>query len=141
MYLRFETDLGLPALAKALHSELTEDDIDYDYENVYEWMYVDLPQIGFSLNISREHGWADLDDEVLDKYEDEQEKLRELIRPGPVYIFGWSRETDSYVDELPGFLPLFVAERLGTAVSAFTRRINVDSSDGEPESVVYPNRA
>ena len=55
MYLRFESPLERDrALAKALSSDLDEDSIDYDFENVYEWMYVDLPQLDFSLNVSRE---------------------------------------------------------------------------------------
>ncbi len=141
MHLRFESRLDFAALARALCVDLTEDSIDYDYENVYEWMYVDLPQIEFSLNVSREHGWADIEDEMLDKYEHHKPQLRELVQPGLVYVFGWSRETDDYVDDLPDFLPSLVADRLGVDVSVFSRRINVDSSDGEPIAVVRPAKA
>ena len=61
MYLKFDTKLRFPEPARALCPELTEDDITWDSKNVYEWMYADLPQLDFSLNISREHGWADID--------------------------------------------------------------------------------
>jgi hypothetical protein len=137
MYLRFESRLEFPALARALCPELTEDNIDWDSENVYEWMYVDLPQLDFSLNVSREHGWADIDDETLDQ-QDNEEQLKQIVQPGPVYVFGWDRSESDYVDNLPDFLPSFLADRLSVDVSVFDRRINVDLPDGKALTVVSP---
>lgn len=124
MYLRFETKLNFQALARTLCAELTEDDIDWDHENVYEWMYVDLPQLDFSLNISREHGY--------------EAELGQVVQPGPVYVFGWNRIKSDYVDELPDALPSFIADRLSVQVSVFDGRTNVDLRDGAPLSVVSP---
>lgn len=141
MYLRFHTRLKFPELAQGLCTELTEEAIDWDYENIYEWMYVNLPQLDFSLNLSREHGWAEVDDAILDRYGADPEKLEEIVEPGPVYVFGWNRETSSYVDELPGFLPSFVADRLSVDVSLFSGRLNVDTPDANPVMVVGPSAA
>jgi hypothetical protein len=139
MYLKFETRLEFPILAKMLCPELNEDRIDWDSENVYEWMYVDLPQLGFSLNVSREHGWADIDDETLDQHQNNEEELKQIVQRGPVYVFGWDRSKSDYVDNLPDFLPSFLADRLSVDVSVFGRRINVDVPDGTPLSVVSPS--
>lgn len=108
MYLKFETRSEFPALAEALCADLTEDMIDWDSENVYEWMYVDLPQLAFSLNISREHGWANVDNDTMDQYRDNEDKLKEHVHPGAVYVFGWDRKVSDYVDQLPDFLPAFI---------------------------------
>ena len=67
MYLRVSTKLKFPDLAQLLNPDLTEDSLGWDYENVYEWMWVDLPQFDFVLNVSREHGGADVDDELYDQ--------------------------------------------------------------------------
>lgn len=138
MYLKFDTRLEFPELARTLYAELTEDNIDWDSENVYEWMCVDLPQLEFSLNVSREHGWADIDDATLDKHETNPEALKQIVQPGPVYIFGWDRRNSDYVDQLPDDLPSFIADRLLVDVSVFDRRINVDIPDGAPLTVVSP---
>lgn len=139
MYLKFISKLNFPALAKALCTDLTEDTIDWDSENVYEWMYVDLPQLDFSLNVSREHGWAEIDDALYDLYEDDEETLTQHLHPGPVYLFGWNRQESNYVDALPDFLPAFVADRLSVDVSVYPGRINVDIPDAEPIAVVTPD--
>ena len=128
MYLKFNTKLEFPALARMLCPELTEDNLDWDSENVYEWMYVDLPHLNFSLNVSREHGWADIDDETLDQHLDNEEALKQVVH----------RSKSNYVDQLPDSLPSFIADRLSVEVSVFNRRINVDIQDGQPLTVVSP---
>lgn len=138
MYLRFQSSLEFPALAHALCEQLTEDNINWGSENVYEWMWVDLPQLDFSLNISREHGLADVEDEVLDRYRDDEEELKRIVRSGPIYVMGWNRNRDEYVDQLPDFLAKYIADRLSVDVFGFHRRINVDVADGEPDFVVVP---
>jgi|GEM_PF-2264735 len=138
MYLRFESDLEFPAIASALLDEAGDDSINWDYENVYEWMYLRLPQLDFVLNISREHGYADLDDDIVDQYVGRADELKQIVRPGPVYVFGWSHH-DDYVDLLPDSLASFFADRLQAPVSVFNRRINVEVSDDDPIRVVFPN--
>ena len=41
-----------------LAPDASTDSFEHDSENVYEWMFVNIQGVGFSLNISREHGWA-----------------------------------------------------------------------------------
>ena len=101
-------------------------------------MYVNLPSLAFSLNISREHGWADIDDEI--ETTATEEELQALVKPGPVYIFGWDRKTEDYVDTLPDWLAQYIADRLNVDVLVYGRRINVDSPDGEPIAVVGPQQ-
>ena len=138
MFLKFQTTFELPALATSLVPNATEESIDWDHENVYEWMYIDLPELDFSLNISREHGYTDLDDEVLDQYEGDETKIKSLANPGPVYVFGWNRNESDYVDRLPDWLPRFFADRLAVDVSVYDARINVDNPDPDPISLVKP---
>lgn len=138
MYLRFDSRLDFPALARALCEDLSDDALDWDYENVYEWMYLELPQFDFSLNLSREHGWADVDDESLDQYQHNAEVLEQIVQPGPVYVFGWNRRESGYVDQFPDSLPSFIADRLSVDVAVYNRRINVDIPDGEPIRIVSP---
>ncbi|SRR6056297_1366296 len=138
MYLRFDTRLEFPQIAKLLRSDLTEDSLDWDSENVYEWMYIDLPQLPFSLNVSREHGWADVADEVLEQHENDKEKLQQIVQSGSVYVMGWDRKTDNYVDDLPDDVPGLFADHLAVDVAVFSGRLNVDDADGEPLRVVEP---
>ena len=138
MYLKFETKLDFTKVAQALDPELAEDDIYWDAENVYEWMYIDLTQLDISLNISREHGWAELDDVLLDLYEDNEAELKRLPQPGPVYVFGCERDHAGYVEKLPDFLPSFLADRLSVDVLVFSGRVDEDASDDEAVAVVGP---
>ena len=99
-------------------------------------MWVNVASVPFSLNVSREHGWADIEDEIESTASPEE--LAALIKPGPVYLIGWNRTTDSYVDELPDWLPQYVANRLDVEVFVYNGRVNVDVPDGEPVDVVRP---
>ena len=112
------------------------DSFDHDSENVYEWMYVSIPGLSFSLNISREHGWADIDDELESSATEDE--LKSLVKPGPVYIFGWDRDTDDYSESLPDWLPQYIADKLESDVLVYHRRINVELPDGKPVLVVKP---
>ncbi|MFT7640296.1 MAG: hypothetical protein ACI9G1_002037 [Pirellulaceae bacterium] len=141
MYLRFSTRLEFPALASTVCADSAEAALDWDSENVYEWMYVTLPELDYSLNVSREHGWADIDDELLDLHEGddaELRKLRKLAKPGPVYVYGWDREKSDYVDELPDSVAQTFAQRLAVDVYVYAGRINVDKPDDTPVVIIKP---
>lgn len=139
MYLKLSCDLDLPAIGVRLSPDASPDAFDHDSENVYEWMYLSIPGLAFSLNISREHGRADIEDELLSTASEEE--LRALVKPGPVYIFGLDRETDTNADKLPDWLPQYIADKLKADVLVYHRRINVDLPDGDPVVVVKPNAA
>ena len=134
MYLKLDKNIKFIELGKLLLPEATEESLCWDCENVYEWMYVDMPGYGFSLNISREHGMADVDVEILDKYQDDEEALNEIVTPGPIYIFGWDKARDAYVD-LPESLIMTICRSLNTDILLYAGRINVDVPDAEPISI------
>ncbi len=139
MYLKFDCDLEFPAIGLKLVPDAMVESFDHDSENVYEWMYVNIQGLPFALNVSREHGWANIDDELLDiQSKAPQEELKALVTSSPVYIFGWNRSMESYVDELPEWLPQFVADRIGVDVLVYNRRINVDIPDDKPVAVINP---
>jgi hypothetical protein len=139
VYLKFDCKLEFPAIGLKLAPSATPESFEHDSENVYEWMYLNIAELPFALNISREHGWANVDDNLLDfESEATQQELRELVIPEPVYVIGWDRETDSYVDELPDWLPQFVADRLLADVFVYNRRLDVDVADGNPDAMVHP---
>jgi hypothetical protein len=141
VYLKVDCNLEFLAIGSKLAPSATPESCEHDSENVYEWMYVNIAELPFALNVSREHGWADTDDELLDfESEATQEKLNALLIPGPVYMFGWNRATNSCVDELPEWLPQFVADKLLADVFVYSRRINVDIPDGNPNVVVRPRQ-
>lgn len=136
MYLKTHCNLKFPDIGLLLAPNATRESLEHDSENVYEWMWVNVAGFPFALNVSREHGWADIEDDIESTASTEE--LEALVRPGPVYQFGWNRSTDSYVDELPDWLPQFVADCLTTDVLVYKGRINVEVPDGEPLTVVRP---
>ena len=139
VYLRVDCSLSLLAIGLKVAPDAVPASFEHDSENVYEWIYVTIRGLPFALSLSREHGWADLEDDLLDTESTvTQEELEALVRPGPVYIFGWNRSMDAYVDHLPDWLPQFAADRLLVDVLVYNRRINVDLPDGEPFASVCP---
>ena len=58
MNARFQHALTFPVLATRLSPGARKRDLECDVENVFQWMYVNLPQFDASLNISRDHGWV-----------------------------------------------------------------------------------
>jgi hypothetical protein len=135
MYLKFECELDLISLGKILVPESTDDSLDWDYENVYEWMYLDFPDLEYSLNVSREHGQADIDDELLD---DPQFQ----IKPGAIYVHGCSRSNvyhnDYYMDTIPEWVAQYIANCLSVDVLVYGEGINIDLPDKEPIAVMRP---
>lgn len=138
VYLKVHCNLKLPEIGLLLAPYATPESLEHDSENVYEWMWLNLAEVPFALNVTREHGWADIDDDTESTAS--AEELEALVKPGPVYLFGWDRSTDSYVDELPEWLPQFVADHLKTDVFICNGRINVEIPDGEPVAQVRPQR-
>jgi len=138
MYLRFDTQLEFPQLANLLRPGIAEDSLVWDYENVYEWMYIDLPTIEFSLNVSREHGLADVADDILDQIEEGSEEWKRIVQCGPTYVMGWDRSTDQYVYELPNDVPALFANRIAVEIAVFSGRLNIDAEDGDPMRLVTP---
>jgi hypothetical protein len=135
MYLKFATTLPFPDLAQRIAPEQARDSIGWDYENVYEWMWIDLDDLPFALNVSRAHG----DDDEPANPTIKTANVRKARLPGDTYVTGWNRATDSRVDILPAWLPQYLASRLQVSVLVFAGCMNVDVPDLEPLSVIKPN--
>jgi len=54
-------------VAIALVPDLCPEQVEWDHENVNEWAYVDLPEVSFSLNVTRDQGMSDVDDDELER--------------------------------------------------------------------------
>ena len=130
MYLKINQNIELVKLGKMILPNSTEESLCHDCENVYEWMYVDLPAYDFSLNVSRNHGMADIDDEIFDQHTEDE--LKEIIKPGPIYIFGWNKQKELYVDDIPEELIETISKKTDTTITVYPGRVNVDSPDPEP---------
>jgi hypothetical protein len=52
MYLKLAERLSPRKVAVALLPHLRPEQVDWDYENVYEWAWVDFPELAFSLDVS-----------------------------------------------------------------------------------------
>ena len=117
---------------------LRPDQVDWDYENVYEWAYVDLPELSFTLDVTRDHGMSDVDDDVVDGLTPEE--IEALPTAGPTYIFGLDRRSDSYVLDLADELIQRISDSVQSEILIFPGRINVDQADPEPIGRTKPRR-
>ncbi len=135
MYLKIEKELKLVKLGKMLLPGSTEESLEWDAENVYEWIYVNLPGYSFSLNIFREHGILDVPEEIVDECDGDEECLDMASTPGPIYILGWDRKKDDYVYDLPESLIQEICSKIKADVIVYDGRIDADSSDPEPIQV------
>lgn len=52
MYLKLAERLSPKKVAVALLPHLRPEQVDWDCENVYEWAWVDFPELAFSLDVS-----------------------------------------------------------------------------------------
>lgn len=138
MYLKITHDIELLALGHLLSPGTPEEDFDWDYENVYEWMYVNIRGCDFALNISREHGMADLDDKMLDKFQCDEAGLEKILKLGPTYVMGWNRTEDCHVDALPESLIQYISDKLRVDIAVHPGFPNVDVSDSDAIAYYRP---
>ena len=135
MYLKLNKNIKLIELGNLLLPNSTENSLDWDYENVYEWMYVDIPNYKFSLNISRDHGMSDIDDNF------DEEELNKSVKPGPIYIFGWDRKKGKYINDIPDSLIEYISEKVDNEIVVYPGRVNMDNDDPKPIKIQKPNKA
>ena len=119
MYLKLTVGSPLEEFVRAAWPEAEGESLMYDYEDVYEWGWLELPGLGIRLNISREHGEAE----------------EPACEPGPVYVGAFDIDSETYVDELPEQ----VVERFRAAhsgqMTVHPGRYYVDQPDAEPVRV------
>ncbi len=136
MHIKLYWGADLISLGKALVPEASVDSFEWDYENVYEWMYVQISTLDYSLNVSRKHGQADIDDKLLENADPQE--LNGLVKPGEVSIIGWDRIRDYRVENLPEWLPQSIANHLCVEVQCFDQQLNIEQPAQEPIAVVRP---
>ena len=130
MYLRLEKKIAPVNVALMVDTNLSSSEVDWDYENVYEWVYLEIPDFKLILNVSRDHGQHAVDDGILDGMSDEE--LRDLPQAGKTYIM---REKSKSIS--PEVIK-FIAERINSAIDVFDGVMNVDKEDGDPFSRTKP---
>ncbi len=130
MYLKLAERLSPRKVAVALLPHLRPEQVDWDYENVYEWAWVDFPELAFSLDVTRDHGMSHIEDDVLAGLTPDE--IEALPTAGPTYIFGWNRRSDSYVPDLADDLIQRISDSVQSEILIFPGRIDVDAVDPEP---------
>jgi hypothetical protein len=130
MYLKLAERLSPKKVAVALLPHLRPEQVDWDYENVYEWAWVDFPELAFSLDVTRDHGMSHIEDDVLAGLTPDE--IEALPTAGPTYIFGWNRRSDSYEPDLADDLIQRISDGVQSEILIFPGRIDVDAVDPEP---------
>lgn len=138
MYLKLTERLSPKKVAVALLPHLRPDQVDWDYENVYEWAYVDLPYLPYTLDVTRDHGMSDVDDDDLDRLSPEE--IEALPTAGPTYIFGFDRRSNACVPERADELIQRISDSVQSEILIYPGRINVDQCDPEPIGRTKPRR-
>ncbi len=137
MHLRLKRKISVSSAAKLLRAKLPGTEIELDYENQYEWAYVDLAGLSFTLDITRDHGMSEIDDEFLGKVSDAE--IESLDTAGPTYLFGIDRKTDSIVDDVPSWAIQNICDALQTEIDILPGRLNVAGEDPPSTLTVKPS--
>ena len=136
MYLQLTEKLSPRHVALALLPHLPADQIEWDHENIYEWTFLDLPGLSFSLNVTRDHGMSHVEDRHLDTLSPEQ--IEALPTAGPTYIYGYDRQKNSRVIELPRELVQRISDALQSDILIYPGRLAIDKPDPKPIARTKP---
>ena len=128
MYLKLDKKIPPIKVAQMLDTELSEDEVNYDYENVYEWVYLNPPGYDCTLNISRDHGQSEIDDDLLDEMTEDQ--ILSLPEAGETYI------TSERPSIIPNELIRYIAEKTESKIKVFKSRLNIEGDDGVPDFII-----
>ncbi len=118
MYLKFTIDGDLEELVKGIWPNATEDELFRDYENVYEWVWLSLPEYNLRLNISREHEWG------------------EKTQVYPIYVSAFELEKDEFINEIPEEIIQIFCKGINSKLEIFSGRYNVEVKENEPIRVL-----
>jgi hypothetical protein len=130
MYLKLSKRISPKTVAKLLLSNLGDHDLEYDIENVYEWAYIDLPELDFSLNVTRDHGMSEIDDDELDNMSEDE--LESLPSAGATHVIGVNRRSNLIVTEIPEWVKELLCQRTQSDITVYPGRINIEAKDPEP---------
>ncbi len=138
MYARFHHDRTFPQLGSLLSPRTPECDLDCDVENVYQWMYISLPQFDATLNISRDHGWSKIPDEIECQYAVDDPRLLALVHPGPTYATSCGHDRQSEPDLAWHEISQYIADCVGVSVDLISGTLNADAEDPAPIAIFTP---
>ena len=138
MHARFQHDHEFPELGLLLNPSACESDFDCDVENVYQWMYVTLAQFDATLNISRDHGWSSISDEIESQYDVNDPRLLALVHPGPTYAISCGHDRKSRPEILWYDVAQYIADSVNVPVDLLHGALNVDVEDSKPIATLIP---
>lgn len=124
MYLKVVTDLAFTEIAARLVPRASADELSYDYENVYEWMYVPLLGFDVVMNVSRDHG---------------QSEETETPVVGATYFTVHDEAEIARFDRSIRAAAQLVANRLKVSVAIHAGRYFVDSPEGPLQCRIEPS--
>ena len=137
MYLRIETKVAPLKVGKLLFPDLTEDDFDYDIENQYEWLYLKVNGFKKVLDITRDHGMSEIEDEALDEMF--LEEVENNLAAGPTYIFTVDDKEKKYYENIPNEIVQELSNTLKSPISIFSGDFNIENEDLKFERTLHPS--
>ena len=118
MYLKFIVIGELIEIVKLIWPNAKENDLQRDYENKYEWVWLTIPELGICLNISREHEWG------------------KESKTYPIYLNNWQNPYENRIDHIPEDIIERVSKALKCSVEVFSNSNIPGEEDAEPQRVV-----
>jgi len=137
MYLRVETKISPLKVGKLLFPDLAEDDFRYDIENQFEWLYLSINGFNKMLDITRDHGMSEIEDEVLEKMSSEE--IEENLFVGPTYIFTVDDQNKIYYENIPSEIIQELSNTIKSPISIFSGSFHIENDDSKPKNRIQPN--
>lgn len=132
MHLKISQKICPLRLAMTLFPDQNNEDFDYDSENIYEWVILPFPEFKLSLNISRDHGQHELENDTLDSMTDHD--FEHLEYAGFTYITNNKNDRD-----IPDSLIQKIANQLRFPLNVYHKPININKEDGQPDHIISPS--
>ena len=137
MYLRIETKIAPLKVGKLIFPDLAKDDFRYDIENQFEWLYLNISGFDKTLDITRDHGMSEIEDEVLDQMS--LEEIEENPFVGFTYIFSVDEQSKNYYQDIPNEVTQELSNILKSPISVFSGSFNIENNDPKPKITIQPS--
>ena len=137
MYLRIETKIPPLRVGKLIFPDLDEEDFRYDIENQFEWLYLNINGFDKTLDITRDHGMSEIEDEVLDEMS--AKEIEENLSVGPTYIFTVDDQNKNYYENIPNEVTQELSNILKSPISVFSGSFNIENDDSKPKITIQPS--
>lgn len=123
MYFKFTVEGDLEDIVRSVWPYASGPDLEYDYENVYEWVWLNLPEQDAHLNISREHK----------KHDD---AVAETVFP--IFLSAMEPDRKNFVDELDQAIARRISLVHGCEVEVFDGRYPLSENEETPVTTIKP---